>query len=131
MKLPILRELPTSREMIDVFGGYNHNLRIGEGEFYDMKNLTSADYPVLSPRSKRGIYDTPNNPQGMVAKDALCYVDGSDFVINEYRVDMGLTIDATPKTLISMGAYVIIMPDKKYINTKNLSDFGKIEASYL
>jgi hypothetical protein len=27
-----------------------------------------------------------------------------------------------------MGAYVIIMPDKKYINTKNLKDWGKIEA---
>lgn len=130
MKLSRLNELPTSREMIDVFGGYNHNLRIGEGEFYDMKNLTSADYPVLSPRHKRGIYDTPNNPQGMVAKDALCYVDGSDFVMNEYRVDMGLSIDNTPKTLISMGAYVIIMPDKKYINTKKLSDFGDIEKSF-
>ena len=129
MKLSKLNELPTSREMIDVFGGYNHNLRIREGEFYDMTNLTSADYPVLSPRRKRGIYDTPNKPQGMVAKDALCYVDGSDFIINEYRVDMGLTIDEAPKTLISMGAYVIIMPDKKYINTTNLSDYGSIEAS--
>lgn len=129
MKLSRLNELPTSREMIDVFGGYNHNLRIGEGEFYDMKNLTSADYPVLSPRRKRGIYETPDKPQGMVAKDALCYVDGSEFIINEYRVNMGLTIDDTPKTLISMGAYVIIMPDKKYINTAKLSDYGDIEAS--
>ena len=129
MKLSKLNELPTSRTLIDVFGGYNHNLRIREGEFYDMKNLTSADYPVLSPRQKRGIYEVPEKPQGMVAKDSLCYVDGSDFIINEYRVDMGLTIDTAPKTLISMGAYVIIMPDKKYINTTNLSDYGSIEAS--
>jgi hypothetical protein len=55
-------------------------------------------------------------------------VDGGDFIINEYRVDMGLTTDDTPKTLISMGAYVIIMPDKKYINTADLSDYGPIEA---
>ena len=27
-----------------------------------------------------------------------------------------------------MGAYVIIMPDKKYINTANLTDYGSIEA---
>jgi hypothetical protein len=65
----------------------------------------------------------------MVAKDALCYVDGSDFVINEYRVAMGLTTDDAPKTLISMGAYVIIMPDKKYINTADYTDFGSIEAT--
>ena len=42
MLLPTLDELGASREMTDVFLGYNHNLRIGAGEFYDMKNLTSA-----------------------------------------------------------------------------------------
>lgn len=130
MLYPTLRELNTSRTLIDVFKGYNHNLRIGEGEFYDMKNLSSDSYPVLSPRPKRGIYATPNTPQGMVAKDALCYVDGGDFIINEYRVSMGLTTDDKPKTLISMGAYVIIMPDKKYINTADYSDCGNIEASF-
>ena len=129
MRYPKLMEIPTSRELIDVFKGYNHNLRIGDGEFYDMTNLSSDNYPILSPRPKRGIYATPSNPQGMVAKDALCYVDGSKFIINKYRIDMGLTEDETPKTLISMGAYVIIMPDKKYINTADLSDYGNIEAT--
>ena len=128
MKYPKLKEIPTTRELVDVFKGYNHNLRIGEGEFYEMTNLSSDNYPILSPRHKRGVYESPTNPQGMVAKDALCYVDGSDFIINDYPVDMGLTTDDTPKTLISMGAYVIIMPDKKYINTADLSDYGNIEA---
>jgi hypothetical protein len=132
MKYPILTELPTSREIVEVFKGYNHNLRIGDGEFYDMTNLSSDNYPVLSPRSQRGVYATPGNPQGLVAKDALCYVDGTDFIINgesEYRIAMGLTVDDRPKTLISMGAYVIIMPDKKYINTADHTDYGPIEAS--
>ena len=130
-QLPTLYELNTSREFIDVFGGYNHNLRIGSGEFYNMKNLTSSDYPVLSPRQRRGFYATPGSPQGMVAKDALCYVDGDTFYINGYPVKMELSTkeEDCPKTLISMGAYVIILPDKKYINTENLTDFGKIEAT--
>lgn len=135
MKYPTLAELNTSREWLDVFGGYNHNLRIGEGEFYEMKNLSSDHYPILSPRSKRGIYATPGTPKGMVAKDALCYIDGDKFVINEYQIDMNLSGERDEegkiisKTLISMGAYVIIMPDKKYINTADLTDFGNIEAS--
>lgn len=129
MLYPKLKEIPTSRELIDVFKGYNHNLRIGEGEFYDMKNLSSDNFPVLSPRPKRGVYAVPAIPQGIVAKDSLCYVDGGDFIINEHRVSMGLTADDKPKTLISMGAYVIIMPDKKYINTADLTDYGSIEAS--
>jgi hypothetical protein len=126
---PQLSELPATRQMIDVFRGYNHNLRIGDGEFFDMKNLCSANYPVLSTRPKRGIYARPAAPSGLIGKNSLCYVDGSEFVINEKRIDMGLTVDGVPKRLISMGAHVIIMPDKKYINTEDLSDYGAIEAS--
>ena len=136
MKYPYLAELPTSREFIDVFRGYNHNLRIGDGEFYDMTNLSSNDYPILSPRPLRGVYATPANPQGMVAKESLCYVDGGDFVIGDDRVSMGLTVETDnegktiPKTLISMGAYVIVMPDKKYINTIPKEEGGKRTYEY-
>ena len=128
MKYPKLKVLKTSRQMVDTFNGYNHNLRIGDGEFFDMKNMTSDHYPVLSPRGKRGVYASLGKPNGLIAKDALCYVDGTDFVMNEYRVDMGLNDE--PKQLISMGAYVIIMPDKKYINTLDMTDYGSIEASF-
>lgn len=128
MQYPKLRELETSRQMVDAFRGYNHNLRISDGEFFDMKNMTSDYYPVLSPRGKRGEYASPTNPLGLIAKDSLCYVDGTYFVMNEYRIDMGLNDE--PKQLISMGAYVIIMPDKKYINTLDMTDFGDIEATF-
>jgi hypothetical protein len=140
MRYPELTEIYTSREMIDVFGGYNHNLRIGSGEFYDMTNLTSDDYPVLSPRKQRGVYASPTNPVGLIAKDALCHVDcvfteqadGARFYINGNEVE-GLTLSSRaadcPKTLVSMGAYVIIMPDKKYVNTENPTDYGNIEAT--
>ena len=128
MQYPKLRETETARQTVDVFRGYNRNLRIGEGEFFDMKNMTSDYYPVLAPRGKRGVYAAPAKPTGLIAKDALCYVDGEKFVINEYEVDMGLN-DA-PKQLISMGAYVIILPDKKYINTLDTTDWGSIEHTY-
>ena len=132
MKYPKLKEIKTSRQMVDVFKGYNRNLRIGDGEFFDMKNMTSDYYPVLSPRGKRGFYVKPASPQGLIAKDAICYVDGREFVMGEYRVDMGLSTakEDCPKQLVSMGAYVIIMPDKKYINTMDITDFGDIEASF-
>ena len=124
MQYPKLKELPTHRQTVDAFKGYNHNLRIGDGEFFDMKNMTSDYYPVLSPRKKRGLYASPNSPKGMIAKDALCYVEGTKFVINEYPVDMGLNDE--PKQLISMGAYVIILPDRKYINTIDLRKLDKL-----
>lgn len=129
MKLSKLREMRVSRDMVDVFKGYNHNLRIGDGEFYEMTNLSSDNYPVLSPRRTRGIYAVPQKPQGLASKDDLCYVDGEDLYIGDDVVHMNLTLDNAPKTLISMGAYLIIMPDKKYVNTADLNDYGDIEAS--
>ena len=132
MKFPKLAEQPTSRSITDVFAGYNHNLRIGDGEFYDEENMCSDNYPLLSVRRQRGVYASPAAPQGLIAKDALCYVDGSKFVINGRAIEMDLSTAAAkcPKSLISMGAYVIIMPDKKYINTVETNDRGSIEASY-
>ena len=114
------------------FGGYNHNPRISEGEFYDMKNLTSDRYPVLSPRSPRGIYAEPASPQGLLARDGLCYVDGSAFVMGDERFELNLSVapQDCPKQLVSMGAYVIILPDKKFINTMNAADRGDIEAVF-
>ena len=135
MKLSQLNVIPTSRETIDIFGGYNHNLRIGDGEFYDMENLTSSYYPVLAPRGKRGTYQYPegsgddHKPNGLVSKDALCYVDGTKLFINNKEV-IGLDLTDSPKQLVSMGAYIIIMPDKKYVNTKDLTDIGRIEAEF-
>ena len=142
MKYPTLSELNRDREMIDVFKGYNHNLRIGEGEFYEMTNLSSDNYPVLSPRKRRGVYldggSVGPTIQGIIEKDSLCYVRGGNFVINKNESTapaLNLT-NTGEKTLISMGAYVIIMPDKKYINTipkkdddgNDVYDYGDIEA---
>ena len=132
MRYPTLPSNNSSKQIVEYFRGYNHNLRIADGEFFDMKNMTSDYYPVLSPREKRGFYVKPASPQGLIAKEDICYVDGSEFVMGQQRVDMELSVAAEdcPKQMVSMGAYVIIMPDKKYINTVDMNDFGDIEAFF-
>lgn len=130
---PTLAQISQSRDFIDQFGGYDHNTRISDSSFFEMRNMTSNDYPNLCVRPKRSVYATPADAvQGMISKDMLGYVDGRYFVLGSERVDMNLSTaqEDCPKTLVSMGAYVIILPDKKYINTADLTDFGKIEASY-
>ncbi len=113
MYLPSLDNIDTSRNMIEIFKGYNHNLRINNGEFYDMKNLTSDHYPTLSPRRRRG--SLGKKASAVISKDNLCWVDEEKFYINNYPIEIGL--NSEPKQLISMGAYVIIMPDKVWVNT--------------
>lgn len=132
MQYPTLYSKNGSSQVTDVMSGYNHNLRIGDGEFFNMRNMTSDLYPVLSPRGQRGLYATPASPQGMIAKDQLCYVDGSAFVIGQDRIELGLSVNAEdcPKQMISMGAYVLIMPDKKWVNTIAPDEYGDIEATF-
>lgn len=144
-KYPTLTEQPTSRDFIETFGGYNHNLRIGEGEFYDMKNLTSSYYPVLSTRQPRGTYShgpleaTPYSVVGVIEKDGLCTLEvarvqitnpllvhqSTRFVMGGEVHYIGVLegkLDPKKRTLISMGANIIIMPDKKYFNTADPDD---------
>lgn len=138
MNFPTLYSRPASREMIQEFRGYNHNLRIGEGEMFDDMNLSSDRYPVLAPRKPRGLYDLLKNEDGtpaingringMIEKDALCYVAGTQFYIGNLPI-IGLDLSDTPKQLVSMGAYVIILPDKVYVNTAT-REYGKIEKTF-
>lgn len=132
MRYPDLKVPKLQRETTATFGGYNANVRIGGGEFSQMENMSSDGYPTMSPRQPRRKYTDAGNVQGLISRDSLCYVDGSCFVMDGYRVDMQLSERAAdcPKSLVSMGAYVVIFPDKKYINTVDLSDWGRLDARF-
>lgn len=128
MLVPTLKQGNVSRENVTSFGGYHAGARIAEGEFAAMKNCTGDQFPLIATRRKRGVYAAPQKCNGLLAKDSLCWVDGSKFVMNGYETELHLT--DSPKQLVSMGAYVIIFPDKKYINTADLSDSGNLEAEF-
>lgn len=130
MELPRLNPIQSARAVTEAFRGYNHNLRIADGEWYDMENITGRYYPVLSPRKPRGSYPAAvAKPNGIIEKDALCYVDGTKLYVNGSEV-AGLTLTDDEKSLISMGAYIVIWPDKKYVNTQDLTDYGNLEAEF-
>ena len=83
--LPYLNAPEQDANMIAQFGGYNHKLSINENEFFDMKNMSSKDFPLASTRKKRGIVDfgafsSLPNVQAMVSKDNLifAYTDQGD-----------------------------------------------------
>lgn len=66
----------------EAFGGYDHNLELADGEFYDMENLSADEYPLLSPRPRRGTAQAIEGVQGILAKDALCWVQDQVLYIN-------------------------------------------------
>ena len=61
------------------FGGYNHTLAAENGDLWDMENLTSDFYPLLSPRTRRWTCRTLMKPNGLYAHDGLYWADGTGF----------------------------------------------------
>ena len=118
MLFPTFQEVTRYREMTTAFGGYNHQLSCQEGQFYDMKNMTSQHFPILSPRQNRGIVKQFAMPQGILDKEDMMWIDNGKLYLNgEEKVLNGVTISSEgTKTLAKMGAYVIIMPDKIWYN---------------
>ena len=134
MLFPTMNEVSRYREMTNSFGGYNHQLSCEEGQFFDMKNMTSQYFPVLSPREGRGIVRNLVNPQGILDKEELMWIDDGKLYVNGEEKNLeGVTIssDASmcPKTMAKMGAYVIIMPDRIWYNADN-GECGYMEAHY-
>lgn len=133
MIYPSLNEQSRSRIVTETFRGYDHRLKILPGQWYDEENITAAHYPLFSQRAKRGRVLTMDNPLGLLAKDALMYIDGSSVYYNGLRVEgvnLSTDDDMLPKQLVSMGAYAVIFPDKVYINTADLSDVGSLDARF-
>ena len=122
MKLPFLTELNTTRDMIDVFGGYNHNHRISDSEFYDMTNLTSDGYPSISVRNNRGIVDRLDVFNAMTSKGQLAYIDDHRLIYGGKEYDIPLSDYSNEekygkRRLVSFGAYIVLFPDRLQFNT--------------
>lgn len=128
MKLPRVPISPQSKDTVETFYGYNHHLKIRRGEMYDTLNLSTRDFPMLATRKRRGMVRKLTKPQGLLAKDKLLWVDdGTLYYDGEPTPVTGLSDGH--KQLVSMGAYVVIFPDKMYYNTQDPTDWGSMEFS--
>ena len=131
MKPPLPRLRPTAQTRVTtaVFPGYDRRLRGRDGTVFEAKNLTTARWPSLASRPPRGLVTTLSAPRGLIAKDALCWIDGGTLYVNGLATAV-TGLSSGEKQLVGMGAYIVIFPDKVYYNTENAADFGSLEASY-
>lgn len=135
-----LPELTAGQQQVlntTTFKGYNHNPSIGDGEMYDMKNLSGRSYPLLDQRKPRGITDLDANGNveqklhGIAGRDDLILIRGSKVFYNMMEV-FGISVSEDesmqPKKIVNMGAYVCIWPDKVFFNTVDTTDYGYMSA---
>lgn len=118
MQLASMSAVKESVAVLNKFLGFNRNLRISEGEFSDMKNMTADYYPVLGNRRKRGIIGTLTNPKGLFADKYLVYVDDNKLYYDETFVcDLKEEHKDKERQFVMMGAYLCVFPDKVIYNT--------------
>ena len=143
-----LNEENVTRNMTTVWGGYNRGDAASESEFFDMHNMTSSYYPVLSPRDERGIIPV----QGVFSENAVLlglHFNSFLMYIIEEQHSAGKLLDriyvrespeksltsltlasdgdlhfGKVRKIVSMGAYVIIWPDMVRINMENRDASG-------
>lgn len=132
--LAVQKTVPTRQQSVtETFLGYDHNLKIADGAFYDMENLTADYYPMLAPRGVRGIAQQQPDGKlyGMCCRDGvLWYVCADELGAGLYcagekiSLPQGVTLAAGEKQLVHMGAYLCIFPDGVYYNTQKADDAG-------
>lgn len=141
-----ITENNNTREMLSQFLGYNHNYRISSGEWYDMENLSSDNYPVMTPRDKRALLVEAENIRGILITDNnLTYLAGNilhygsiTFDLEEYfrtesiADELGGIVwqyDTSEQQLIRFGAYIVAFPSGVYVNVIDRTT-GSITETY-
>lgn len=117
------------------FGGLNHTKAAGDGEIYDMKNMTSDHYPVLTQREKRQHLYTLETAGGAMYAYGGCifYVDNEELlrVVYPWYKDIygnhrGFTcygVEAGEKVFAGYQNRVVIFPDKVAVDVSALGEF--------
>ena len=157
MFFPQVEENINTRGLITQWRGYNHNYSIGLGEFYDMENMTSDQFPVMMARELRPtLIDANHAIRAILYTDSsLVYLDGNVFHFgNSWQLDFEDIVNGTSKRIlwstqhdqfvdepdeeeiqwskqkmIRFGTYVLIYPLKIWVDL-NTREAGLIESSY-
>ena len=129
---PTVYEMGKTQELISSFGGFDCNPVIPDNCFSDECNMDGEEYPLLSPRNKRAYFNVQGDRlHGLFSKSKIMYINNGQLYYGGEAVE-GLHFPdiEVERQFVSMGAKVLIFPDKVYLNTADLSDYGSLEAEF-
>lgn len=108
------------------FGGLDMTVGAKDGALRAMRNLSSDHAPVLATRAPRYLCREMDKPGGLYAWDGLCWVSGTDFW---YDGKIRGQVSEGEKSIVTMGPYIIIFPDKCYFHV-DTGEFGSLESRW-
>ena len=112
--------LKNDRRLLRAFGGLNEGYACTEAEYAAGENFSARDFPALSTRPPRCRLRTLRDVNGLYCRSGLLAVCGRDLhYIPEQGEEVTLPQALTdgPKTLVGLGAKVLIFPDKAAFDT--------------
>lgn len=121
--LTYLSEITSKKRFINTFYGYNHTLTPADGAFWDISNMTADNFPVLTTRKRRTLTGV-EGARDIVGKEKLGYVKDGAFYYDGQQI---CAVTDGEKQIISMGAYILIFPDKLRVNTYT-GEYDSLEA---
>ncbi len=129
---PNLYEFQRSQEMISSFDGFDCNAVIPDNCFFDENNMGGGEFPLLAPRNKRAYFNVCGDRlHGLFAKSKIMYINNGTLYYGGEAIAGLFFPDITEeRRFVSMGAKVLIFPDKVYLNTVDLTDYGSLEAEF-
>lgn len=135
-KLPTMKYEDRIKKTQQVrFGGLRHSLACGDGELYDMKNMTCKEYPIMQPREKRRVLDAGQVAQTGLPKTHAIYADNGvmweihsryvagsavreyNLTASEWKISIPLGNEEKNWKFTRFGDRVLLMPDKLLIQT--------------
>lgn len=139
---PITSLQPYEERIIE-FKGLNRRSFVEEGEMSDMKNLTSDNYPLLTPRKLRGSYELPEGvekPLSIMTKfDRLAMIAQKEngniaffYDGNEIKSVKGITADTQ---MVAINTKICFFPQKTYLTlvregvSVTIGEYGTLEST--
>lgn len=101
----------------NTFAGYNRQTFGSVNAFWDMRNMTGADAPIIRTRDRRRKVRRMEKCNGLFGREALGWVDGADLY---YDGELVGKVQDSEKQFVHMGAYTAIFPDKVLLNTQTM-----------
>lgn len=112
---PLLSTDPVYEKQSADFRGYYNEPFGSVVRFKDMRNMSGDDAPIIRTRDPRTLYYAVDNLNGVFSRgDHLYWVSGNNLCDEDGTIGaLASLATGTERTFVNMGAYTVIMPDKK------------------
>lgn len=114
---PRIKNIKTRRKAVKAFKGICLRESIPDGYFAEAENLSARGYPAICQRKVRGVFENCAGVGAMYSHGEMVWTMGSSLYYGSEYIG---SVMPGGKQFASLGAYVVIYPDKKILNTQTL-----------